>query len=125
MKAADNKFTITRERDETSASLVPSVYFSWLPDRTDWHGWTMSPTIGFGMRNESPAALIGGALNYNWNLGFVAGIGMLQEKRLAGKYSENQILTENLNDDQLHEKVWRPSLFVAGTVRFGSNPFAG
>jgi hypothetical protein len=125
-KAADNnKFVVTRERDETGASVVPSIYFSWLPTDADWHGWTASPTIGFGAKNDAPAVLIGGNFNYHWNLGFVAGVGMLQEKRLLGQYTENQVVTENLTEDQLHQKVWRPSLFVAATVRFGSNPFGG
>ena len=120
-----NKFTITRQRDGTDNGLkfLPSVLFSWMPAKARNQALVLSPTAGFGATSTGFGALGGVTLTYNVNLGVTFGIAVTPQKRLAGKYTEGQVVTENLSDTQLHESILRQSGFVAITFRFGSNPF--
>ncbi len=44
--------------------------------------------------------------------------------RLNGQYKEGQIVKENLTDEQLYAKEYRPHYwFFGGAFRFSSNPF--
>jgi hypothetical protein len=66
-----------------------------------------------------------GLFTYNWNINLTAGLAVIQESRLNGKYSVNQEIADNLTPDQLQKTVFRPSWFVGATFRFWSNPFEG
>lgn len=121
--AADGKFTVTRERRHKSAALVPAVYFSWMSAAAERGNWAFSPTVGFGATNDAPALLLGWSATFNRNLSLTGGGAFLRETRLNGRYSEGQVISENLGPDQVHEKVWTPAWTFGITIRFASNPF--
>ncbi len=122
--SADNKFTVTRERDVSSAVVIPSIYFSWQSRSADRRNWAFSPTVGFGITKDAPSVMAGVSATFNRNIAFVAGVAIYQQTRLSGQYVEGQTISENLSANQLQRDVWKPG-FVAGvTLRFGSNPFS-
>ena len=67
----------------------------------------------------------GWTVRFNQNIGVVAGVSIYPHKRLDGQYQENQVLKENLDSDKLNKDSIRANSFLALTLRFGSNPFAG
>jgi hypothetical protein len=124
--AGDDKFAIRPETAATGGKVVPCVLFTWLPRARQASSWAFGPTGGFGVKDDRPAILVGYGATYNWNLGIVAGISMIQETRLNGKYKSTdppQLIGENLNDSQLMIKSYQLRPFVAVAFRFGSNPF--
>jgi len=120
------EFVITKQRADAISDLkfVPSIMFSWLSASKQLSNFAFSPAAGFGATSDSLTALLGATAMYNANLAFTGGLAITQQRRLAGKYTEGQTVSENLSEDQLHEKVLKPSLFFGVTFRFGSNPFA-
>jgi hypothetical protein len=123
--ATQGQYVITAQRADAQSGIkfLPSVLFSWLPATTRFADWAFSPTAGFGATSDAFSALVGYTATYNSNLGFSAGVAVAQQRRLLGQYSENQIVTENLTEDQLHHRVLKPAFFVSLTFRFGENPF--
>jgi hypothetical protein len=122
--AGNNTFKVTEETDVWRATFIPSIYFSWQSRSADRGTWGFSPTVGIGATKDAPAFMVGVSALYNRNLGFVAGLAMTQQQKLNGQYHADQIINENLTEDQLHQKVWRPSFVVGATLRFASNPFS-
>jgi hypothetical protein len=120
------KFVVTRERDIESreVTFVPSILFSWVPTRQRDRYVVVSPTAGFGATSNTFAALIGATATFNLNLGVTAGIAITNHQRLAGKYAEGQVVSESLNDSQLHRQAKIPTFFLSTTFRFGRSPFA-
>lgn len=119
------KFVVTPETepDDWDMKLVPSVFFTWLPSAKETKDFALGLSGGLGLKDDSPVVFLGGSVLYNWNLSLVVGAGLAQQSRLAGRYAKDQVLSENLSQDQLNEKVFRPTLMAAVTYRFGSNPF--
>lgn len=124
-KAIDGgKFQITREREENGVRPIPSVYFTWLSNRKHDSPLAISPTAGIGLKSDAPAFFGGVAFTFNQNIGANMGVAVTGFRRLNGKYSANDQVSENLTDEQLHRRVFRPALAAAVTYRFGRNPFA-
>ena len=124
--ATQGQFAIARQQRTSQVKTVPSVFFTWLPRSRQDKDWAWGPTAGLGVKNDRPAAFVGGTLIYNWNLGFVAGAAVVQESRLNGKYRETnppQTISENLTDEQINVQGTYVRWFAGVTFRFGSNPF--
>lgn len=122
--AGDKQFTITRQSDRDEVKPLPAVFFTWLPRSRQDRNFSCGPTAGFGLEGGSrPAAFLGLGVTFNWNLGLLMGGAIVPEKRLNGRYTEGQLVTENLSDDALHQTVASARWMAALTFRFGSNPF--
>ena len=121
------KFVVTPETepDEWDLKLVPAAFFTWLPNARATSDFAFGLSGGLGVKEDSPVVFFGGSMLYNWNLALVAGLGIAQQWRPIGRYSPDQVITENLTSEQLNEKVFRPNFMIAVTYRFGSNPFGG
>jgi hypothetical protein len=119
------KYVISKQRGESDSGLrfLPSVLFNWMPANRASRNIAVSPTAGFGVNADSFGALAGATVTYNTNLGFTAGVAVVQQRRLLGKYNENDTVGEDLTEDQLHHRVLTARAFVAITFRFGANPF--
>jgi len=123
VQEANGRFTITPEAKATGVKVIPSVFFTWLPRAHQAQDFSWGLTGGLGIEDDAPAFFVGGGLTYNWNLGIVAGVSLVKETRLNGKYTSGQELSQSLSEDQLLKTVFQPRLFVGVTFRFGSNPF--
>lgn len=122
--AGDDKFKIVADQESTGLKVpMPSVYFSWLSTPQKRRNLQWSPTIGFGLDDESIGVFGGLSLTYNQNISVMGGVAIAGERRLMGRYKPDQEVGENLNEDQLHRVVYRPAPFVGVTVRFDRNPF--
>lgn len=121
----NGKFEIAAEREIESATLVPSIFFTWQSRKNELRNWSIGPTVGLGVADSAPAVFAGLGITFNRNIGLVIGGSMLKEMRLAGQYTKDQILQEALTSEQLHTKVWRPVLAVSVTLRLDGNPFGG
>jgi hypothetical protein len=119
------KFVVTPETepDTWDLKLVPSIFLTWLPSAKETSDFSFGLSGGLGVKDDAPVVFIGGSVLYNWNLSLVAGLGLAHQWRLKGQYSEEQVLSDNLTQDQLNEKVFRPTWMAAVTFRFGSSPF--
>lgn len=123
--AAADKFTITAEARRGGLKPLPAVFFTWLPRSRQDADLVVGPTAGFGLEGGNRPAVFGGlSLTYNWNLGFVAGAGVVPERRLTGRYEAGQIIATDLSSEALHTNVVEVRWLFAFTFRFGSNPFA-
>lgn len=71
-----------------------------------------NPSIMF-----SPSLVIGDNLSLNF------GVAVCQKNQLKGKFGENQRLNDNLDFDQLHNKVYTYDLFISVGYHFDKNPF--
>ena len=100
-----------------------SVYFSWLSAKQRHRDWTWGPSVGLGLSGTSLSVSGGIAINYNQNIGFVLGVGVTSQEKLRGRYRDDPNVPENLEEDQLHDTVYRPMPMVAVTLRFDRNPF--
>jgi len=121
------KFVVTPETepDTWDLKLVPSIFFTWLPSAKENKDFSFGLSGGLGVKDDTPVVFLGGSVLYNWNLSLVAGVGLAHQSRLRGQYTKDQVLAENLSEDQLNEKVFRPAIMAAVTFRFGSSPFEG
>ena len=112
--------------EQSDLAVIPAAFFQWLPLTRELKDWAVGPTLGLGVKSDRPAFFVGGIVTFNQNLGLVVGVPVYQQLKLRGNYSEGQVISENLNEDQLHKKVYRfQRFFFGGVFRFGSNPFAG
>lgn len=118
------KFGISAVREGKNTLRIPVVFFHWISSKQKRGDWSFSPTAGLGVTDDRPAVFAGAGITYNQNLSLMLGVGGAGRRVLNGKYTEGQQLSESLTDDQLHERVFRPSPMVALAFRFGANPFA-
>lgn len=121
----EKRFLITAESDRRSLAFVPAVFFSWLPRRFEGKDLVINVAGGLGFNNSEPAVFLGPALTWNRNVALVTGVGVRKQLRLRGRYADSgqEVVSENLNEDQLHEGTYRPGAFAALTFRFEANPF--
>ncbi|HKY20155.1 MAG TPA: hypothetical protein VJM31_02955 [Vicinamibacterales bacterium] len=122
-KGAGDKFTITAEQEARGLRPVPSIFFSWLSSKQRHRNLAWSPTAGFGLSDDSPAFFGGLSVTYNQNISFIAGVAVAAQQRLHGRYTVNEEIGEDLTEEQLHRRVFRPAPMVGVTFRFASNPF--
>jgi hypothetical protein len=120
----DQKFAIKKEIRRDQLKTVPSVFFTWIPRSQQNRSWAHGPTAGLGVHDDNAAVFVGYGTTYNWNLGLVGGVAAVREQRLQGRYTEGQIVSENLGAEQLNRHTTHVRWFVGATFRFGSNPFS-
>jgi hypothetical protein len=119
----NDEFVITRKHDRNSLDFTPSVFFNFLRASDQEQSLVLGPTAGLGFDLEAPVVFAGGSLFYERNIALVVGAVIHQEKRLRGQYTSGQTIKENLSEDQLTEKTYRPGFFMGLSFRFSENIF--
>jgi len=122
-RAVDDGFVITQENNRSDLDFIPSVFFTWLPEKGLTKDLSINATAGLGFDLEAPVTFLGLSFLYNQNISLIVGLTAHQQQFLNGIYDENQKVSENLTQDQLHEDLYTINPFFSLTFRFGSNIF--
>lgn len=122
-KAVDTTFAVTPLNKRSGLSFVPSIFFTWFPYKDLGKDFSHSLTGGVGYDLEAPTAFLGYSLLYNQNIGISLGLSAHQQDFLNGKYEEGDIVKENLDGNQLNEKLYSLNPYISVSFRFGSAPF--
>jgi hypothetical protein len=123
-KSVPGGFQVVEEPEDWSLKApVPSVYFNWLSTAQKQRNWSWSPTVGFGFGGTSPAVFGGLSFTYNQNISFIGGVAVSGQRQLHGRYRDDAVIAEDLEEDQLHRTVYRPTPMVGVALRFDRNPF--
>jgi len=82
---------------------------------------------GFSLNFASDVAnanvLIGPSIIFCENLSISVGVAATQKDVLKGQYKEGDVIKDNLDFSQLHDKKYMAEWFVSVSFRFSSNPF--
>ena len=121
----ENSFEIKKKNKAELLDLryTPTLFWSYFFDKNLNDNWNHSVTAGLGFNTSTPVVACGYNLMFRHNIGISIGACFYEQQKLNGKYSEGQIITENLDNDQLYEKNFRPNLFFGINFRLGDNPF--
>nr|WP_321411291.1 hypothetical protein [uncultured Allomuricauda sp.] len=122
-KQKDSVFEVAPLDKRSKLSFVPSIFFTWFPYKDLSNNFSHSITGGLGYDLEAPTAFLGYSLLFNQNIGFSIGLSAHQQEFLHGKYNEGDILNENLEGDQLNEKLYTLNPYFSLSFRFGTSPF--
>lgn len=104
-------------------SYVPAVFFTFFPSKRISKSWNHSLTGGLGFDLVSPVLYFGYNGLFWHNIGFSAGLAFQQQNVLKDKYEVNERVPNFLETNELHEKVYRPNLFISFHFRLDKNPF--
>jgi uncharacterized small protein (DUF1192 family) len=104
-------------------NYIPAVFFSYCPAERFNKFSNLSWTAGLGFDLSSPVVFFGGSLMIWQNIGLSLGVAFQQEYRLKDQYSESEFIKVSLDKEQLHDKIYRPNIFLSVNFRFGENPF--
>ncbi|MFN0013383.1 MAG: hypothetical protein ACKVU2_02445, partial [Saprospiraceae bacterium] len=119
-----DSFQITCETNRKWVGFVPGITFTWLSAAGFKRDLGVGVSGGIGFDLEKPVVFAGVSFIYNQNLSLTLGVAAHQVKDLNGKYSEGDIIRENLSPDQLMIEPYRVNPFVSLSFRFDKNPFA-
>ncbi len=119
-------FTITKknENDILDLNYTPAIFVSFLPYKKYGKPFYFSPTIGLGFDTENPVVFLGLSAFYYQNIGISLGVAGQKRAFLNNRYNENDIISENLDFDQLHEEKYRPLFYFSVNFRLKENPFS-
>jgi hypothetical protein len=120
-------YSIRRSRDREKFDYVPTLTFTFMRPKDAPRNWFASPVFGIGYDLQTVSGTVGYALTYNHNFAISAGVMLHQQRRLKGKYEEDEHYTKTgnvLENDDLTEKTWAPNVYVGITIRSLTNPFA-
>lgn len=122
-KSVDTAFVITKKVGRKKLAYVPSVFFTWFPEKDLNTTFSTALTAGIGYDLESPTAFLGLSIFYNQNVSLVFGLTAHKQDFLLGQYKEDQVINEILEFDSLHESLYTVNPFFSLTYRFklGSN----
>ena len=120
-----NVFQILKARNPNVLDLnyVPAVFFSFFPSQNFNKTWNHSLSAGLGFDLTAPVVFLGFNTMFWHNIGISTGIAFQQQYRLKDQYSEDEIISQTLDKDQLHDRVYSPNLFFSVNFRLGENPF--
>lgn len=122
-KQSDSVYAITKTNNRKSMNFAPSLFFTWMPTKSINKPWNLGLSGGLGFDFESPTVFLSPTISYNQNLRIHIGLVAHKQSVLLGQYEEGQIITENLNKDQLHEELYKLNPFISISFRFNQNPF--
>lgn len=111
--------------DKLELNYVPAIFYSFFPSQNFDKALNHSLTAGLGFDMSAPVVFLGYNLLYHHNIGISLGVAFQQQYQLKDQYSEGEIISISLDNDQLNNLVYRPNFFLAVNFRFGSNPFEG
>jgi len=124
-------YQVTRKRDSDGSVLAPSVYFMYLPTHNAgwlaplaWHNGVAfgGMAAGIGLDKSNPNVFLGYGVGWGNNVMVTAGLSYRQVKRLSGRYSEGDIVPQQLTTD-LETTTYKPAYYLGLAFRFGSSPF--
>lgn len=104
-------------------SYVPAVFFTFFPSSRISKGWNHSLTGGLGFDLVAPVIYFGYNGLFWHNIGFSTGLAFQQQNVLRDQFEVNDKLSIFMDTSQLHEKVYRPNLFISIHFRLDKNPF--
>lgn len=113
----------TKRSGKLDLNYVPAVFFSYFPSQSFNSPWNHSLSAGLGFDLSAPVVFFGYNGMFWQNIGISFGISFQQQNRLKDQFSENDIISINLEKNQLHDQIYRPNLFIAINFRLGENPF--
>lgn len=113
-------FKVTKDARPGALDLayIPAIFYSFLPASKYNNSYNWSITAGLGFDLSAPVVFFGGGFMFRQNIGINMGIAFQQQSKLYPQYYEGQILTSSIQDSQLHDKVYRPNLFISINFRF-------
>jgi len=105
-------------------NYVPAVFFSYFPSQNFKCPWNHSLTAGLGFDlSAAPTVFLGYNGMFYHNIGLSTGVSFYQQNRLKSQFTENETVTTSFDKEGLHDKIYRPNLFISVNFRFGENPF--
>lgn len=116
----ENQFAVTEEANRDGFDFAPSVFWTWIPADQQGNSLMFGGTVGLGATSSAPTVFAGLSATYNRNLSFVAGVVMHQQKRLRGRFSEGQVVSDNMAD--LTESVYKANVFIGLSLVFDAIP---
>lgn len=118
------KYVVHEDARREPLTFVPSVFFTWLSNRSERRGLSYVASGGLGFDLTSPVVMIAPVgLNFNQNLGLQIGIAAHKQTRLFGRYEVGDPLSSNLLPEQLQHGVYRVNPFVSLSFNFSTSPF--
>jgi hypothetical protein len=116
------KFRITRKSDNRDYDFAPAIFYAWMPEawRGNYASFSLAGGLGFDL--SDPVVFLGPAVTIRHNLTVVAGVVMHKERRLNGEYNVDDVISESLSEEQLHEDTYNPTWFAGLSFRFDSRP---
>ena len=119
----DSTYIITESNRENFMDFIPSIFFTY----NHWpeNPWSWGVSAGLGINSEAPSVFLGGSLIIQRNLSLTVGLAAYKLKDLHSKYNSGDVLTEILEDDQLHQEYYTFNPFVTLSLRFDKSPFGG
>ncbi len=118
-------FDIVEKTDNEELDFAPSVFFQWLPGKRRNKSWNCGPVAGLGFDFDNPIVFGGFGATYNENVMFTLGAVVHEQSRLAGEFSLDRAIGENLDNDKLTDPTYDLNFYFGVAFRFGSNPFRG
>lgn len=116
-------FVITKEHNRRTVSYSPSIMFTYMPFYKDYTGWNFGISPGLGFDMSSPTVFLCFTTTFRQNLRFHVGLAYNRQYVLMGQYAENDVISEDLSREQLHEKQYMLNPFFALSFRFKENVF--
>lgn len=121
-----NTFLVTKSNSTTRnvlKNISPTFMYSYLffknPDAVAKFGLT----AGFMLDLGNPSVMFGPSFIIGDNVSLNLGVAFTQKDQLKGQYMEGQRIRDNLDFDQLHNKIWTYDLFFSIGFHFDNNPF--
>ncbi len=113
---------VTKSNNEKEWEYYPSIMFTWLNNGSTNFKFGFSGGFGYNLDN-SISVFTGGSIIYNHNITITAGLAFHNQKELSSKYKEEDVITENLDFDQLHTDFIAINPFISISLRLDRNPF--
>lgn len=139
-------FTITKQNNQKNYFLKnasPTIMITWKPlTKYTWtkgdpannfkfflsnnlyqFGLVGGLSLNFGSDVTNANVLIAPSIVFCDNLSISLGVAATQKNVLKGQYREGDLIKDNLDFSQLHDKTYMAEWFVSVAFRFSSNPF--
>ncbi|MCD4682364.1 MAG: hypothetical protein K8R86_03690, partial [Bacteroidales bacterium] len=119
-----SSYSITKKNNPSGGDLrfLPTIHANYIFTNQE-KKMQAGITAGLGANTENIAVSLGLSSFINYNIGITIGVAVYSMDKLNSNYNESDIISENLEFDQIHEKVFRPNLFFSLNLRLGKNPF--
>ncbi|MEQ8425056.1 MAG: hypothetical protein RIA63_10125, partial [Cyclobacteriaceae bacterium] len=104
-------------------NISPTFMYSYLFFKDPFAPLKFGLTGGFLLDLTNPSVMAGPSLVIGDNLSLNIGVAVIQKNQLKGQYMEGQSISDNLDFDQLHNKIWSYDLFFSVGFHFDKNPF--